>query len=71
MKQTPESRRDDEILRAFLTFTGGSYANLVDMAVKEKEAIRLRTKAKEAAAHKTTVKVTTPTNQKKEIKFGN
>lgn len=70
MKQTPESRRDDEILRAFLTFTGGSYANLVDMAIKEKEAIRLRSKAKEAAAHRTTVKVSTPQN-KTEIKFGN
>ena len=70
MKQTPESRRDDEILRAFLTFTGGSYANLVDMAIKEKEAIKLRSKAKEAAAHRTTVKVSTPQN-KTEIKFGN
>ena len=70
MKQTPESRRDDEILRAFLTFTGGSYANLVDMAIKEKEAIKLRSKAKEAAAHRTTVKVSTPQG-KKEIKFGN
>ena len=70
MKQTPESRRDDEILRAFLTFTGGSYANLVDMAIKEKEAIKLRSKAKEAAAHRTTVKVSTP-QSKQEIKFGN
>lgn len=71
MKQTPESRRDDEILRAFLTFTGGSYANLVDMAVKEKEVIKLRSKAKEAGAHRTTVKVSTPQNEKKEINFGN
>ena len=71
MKQTPESRRDDEILRAFLTFTGGSYANLVDMAVKEKEVIRLRSKAKEAGAHRTTIKVSTPQNDKKEINFGN
>lgn len=71
MKQTPESRRDDEILRAFLTFTGGSYANLVDMAIKEKEAIRLRSKAKEAGAHKTTIKVSTPQNNKKDINFGN
>ena len=70
MKQTPESRRDDEILRAFLTFTGGSYANLVDMAIKEKEAIKLRSKAKEAAAHRTTVKVSTP-QSKQEIKFSN
>ena len=71
MKQTPESRRDDEILRAFLTFTGGSYANLVDMAVKEKEVIKLRSKAKEAGAHRTTIKVSTPQNEKKEINFGN
>lgn len=71
MSQTPESRRDDEILRAFLTFTGGSYANLVDMAIKEKEVIKLRSKAKEASAHRTTVKVTTPKQTTKEIKFGN
>lgn len=70
MKQTPESRRDDEILRAFLTFTGGSYANLVDMAIKQKEVTKLRSKAKEASAHRTTVKVTTPA-KKEEIKFGN
>ena len=70
MKQTPESRRDDEILRAFLTFTGGSYANLVDMAIKQKEVTRLRSKAKEAGAHRTTVKVNTPPKNK-EINFGN
>lgn len=71
MKQTPESRRDDEILRAFLTFTGGSYANLVDMAIKQKEVTKLRSKAKEANAHRTTVKVNTPPKNNKEINFGN
>ena len=69
MNQSFESRRDDEILRAFLTFTGGSYANLVDMAIREKEAIKLRSKAKEASAHRTTVKVSTPQGKKQEIKF--
>lgn len=70
MKDSAETRRDDEILRAFLKFTGGSYANLVDMAVKEKEVIKLRAKAKENNAHKTTYKVTPPAKEKTDIQFG-
>ena len=42
---TPEQRRDDELLRAYLTYTGGSYADLVNMAIKEKEVKTLKLRA--------------------------
>lgn len=45
--ETPESRRDDEILRAYLKFVGGNYSNLVDMAINKEKVNRLKLKAKE------------------------
>lgn len=45
--ETPESRRDDEILRAYLKFVGGNYSNLVDMAINKEKVDRLKLKAKE------------------------
>lgn len=44
-KMSPESRRDDQILRAYLTFVGGNYGTLVDMAIKDKEVKNLRLKS--------------------------
>ena len=71
LKDTPESRRDDEILRAYLKFVGGNYSNLVDMAIKEKEVAKLKFKAKEAGARKTSYKITPPTKEdKKDINLG-
>lgn len=57
-KETPESKRDDAILRAYLKFVGGDYSNLVDMAINEKEVQKLRLKAKEN--HKLQMRVTKP-----------
>lgn len=57
-KETPESRRDDAILRAYLKFVGGDYSNLVDMAINEKEVQKLRLKAKEN--HKSQMRITKP-----------
>lgn len=68
--QTPEARRDDQILRAYLTFVGGNYASLVDMAIKEEKVRTLRMKSKQATA-KGGIKVTPPNNTKpKDIDFG-
>lgn len=61
-KETPESRRDDAILRAYLKFVGGDYSNLVDMAINEKEVQKLRLKAKEN--HKSQMRVTKPATPK-------
>lgn len=60
--QDPMARRDDEILRAYLTFVGGNYSNLVDMAINEKEVKSIRLKAKEN--NKSTLKITKPTTNK-------
>jgi hypothetical protein len=52
-KETAESRRDDEILRAYLKFVGGNYSNLVDMAINKQNVNTLKFKA----ANRTTNKV--------------
>lgn len=57
-KEDPNSRRDDEILRAYLKFVGGSYSNLVDMAVNDKEVNKLKLVAKERRA--SSIKVRKP-----------
>lgn len=61
--QTPESRRDDEILRAYLMFVGGNYSNLVNMAINKEKVATLKLKAKERNA--STVRITKPSNQNK------
>ena len=67
-KLTPEQKRDDEILRAFLTFTGGTYANLIDMAIKEEKIKTLKLHAKESK--KTSVRVKSATKKGNDLDFG-
>ena len=43
----PKKDFEDNILKAYLKFTGGDYSSLVDMAIKEKEVKTLRFKAKD------------------------
>ena len=62
-KQTPESRRDDEILRAYLMFVGGNYSNLVNMAINKEKVNTLKLRAKER--NSSTVRVTRPDTTKK------
>lgn len=59
MKVKPEDRLQDDILRAYLTFTGGKYSNLVDIAINDKNVKTLRLKAKQGTKG-TTVRVTKP-----------
>ena len=70
--QDQNARRDDEILRAYLTFVGGNYSNLVDMAINEKEVKSIRLKAKQN--NKSTLKITKPatndTKNGKDIDLG-
>lgn len=56
---TPEQQREDEILRAYLKYTGSSYSDLVAMAIKNEEANKLRYKVRSATTQGT-VKVTPP-----------
>lgn len=70
-KETMESRRDDEILRAYLKFVGGNYSNLVDMAVNKDKVAKLKLKAKERRT--STVRINKPATNKQtgvNIDFG-
>lgn len=70
-KETAESSRDDEILRAYLKFVGGNYSNLVSMAINKEKVNELRLKAKD---RKQTVRITRPadgaTKKTNSIDFG-
>lgn len=56
-KLTDEQYRSKELLDAWLLFTGGTYKDLVDMAIKEKQVADLRLKSKEQRTSKT-IKIT-------------
>ena len=58
--ETPESRRDDEILRAYLKFVGGNYSNLVNMAINKEKVAKLRLKSKER--NSSTIRINRPQN---------
>lgn len=61
----PEDALQDEILRAYLKFTGGTYADLVKMAINEEKVktLRLQSKNRKPAGQ---IKITPPTNQNTE-----
>ena len=59
---TPEQRRDDSLLRAYLRFTGGSYADLVNLAIKDQEVKKLRIIAKDNSRR--TARIVPPTSSK-------
>lgn len=54
-EENPNAVRDDEILRAYLRFTGGSYADLVKMAINEDKVKTLKLQAKTAKTKTTKV----------------
>lgn len=56
--ETIESRRDDEILRAYLKFVGGNYSNLVNMAINKEKVNTLKLRAKERNA--STIRINKP-----------
>lgn len=59
-----------EMLDAWLAFTGGSYKDLVDMAIKEEKVKTLRLKSKNNDGHKT-IKFTKPTNNNAKVNIDN
>ena len=69
--EEPSKRLNDEILRAYLKFTGGSYADLVNMAINQEKVNNLKLKAKQNANSKS-IKInrTTNTKQIKDIDLG-
>lgn len=64
-----EERLEDNLLRAYLTFVGGNYSNLVDMAINNEKVNKLKLKAKER--NNSTIKINKPkTNKETNIDFG-
>lgn len=70
MSRTADDNINEQLIAAWLTFTGGSYKDLVNMAVREKEVKTLRLKAKENDGRKTVV-ITKPANANKTIDIDN
>lgn len=68
--EDPQARINDDILRAFLKFTGGTYSNLVDMAINKKEVSKLILKAKENKKPTMSIKRPAVTKSNKEVDLG-
>lgn len=62
-KLTDEQYLNREILDAWLMFTGGTYKDLIDMAVKEDKVRQLRVKSKEQRSTKTVKVIKTPASK--------
>lgn len=60
--EDPKDSLNDAILRAYLKFTGGSYADLVNMAINQEKVNNLKLKAKQTGSK--SIKVTKPVNTK-------
>lgn len=56
--KAPEEKLNNELLKAYLEFTGGSYSNLVDMAINEKQVATIRLSNRTAKSKG--IKVTKP-----------
>lgn len=68
-KDSQENRLQDELLRAYLKYTGGSYSNLVDMEINKKEVNRLKVISKETKGK--SIRITaTPKAKSDKIDFG-
>lgn len=68
-KQDPESRIIDDMIAAYLKFTGGNYESLVNMAINEQKIKTIKINSK--VANKPKVKVISPVKPKdKTIDFG-
>lgn len=65
-KETDEETLNKDLLSAWLTFTGGSYKDLVDMAIKDEQVRVLKIKSKEHKAAKS-VKVIKANNDKADL----
>ena len=62
-KLTDEEYLNREILDAWLMYTGGTYKDLIDMAIKEDKVRQLRVKSKENRASKTVKIIKNPANK--------
>ena len=68
MKLSPAERRDEELLKAWLKYTGKGYDSLIEMAVSDKEAKKLKLTASQRKSTKGAIKITKPDNKKDALK---
>lgn len=64
--KSDDDNLNEELIAAWLTFTGGSYKDLVDMAVREQQVKTLKLKSKENEGRKTVV-ITKPANKTNKV----
>lgn len=70
MSKTPESRLNDNLLAAYLMFTGGTYESLVNMAINEEKVKTIKLKSKTSPKAKIKVAPKTNKTKSKDIDFG-
>lgn len=73
MKLSPAERRDEELLKAWLKYTGKSYDSLIEMAVSDKEAKKLKLTASQRKSTRGAIKITKPDSKNdvlKDERFG-
>lgn len=73
MKLSPAERRDEELLKAWLKYTGKGYDSLIEMAVSDKEAKKLKLTASQRKSTRGAIKITKPDSKKdvlKDERFG-
>ena len=68
--EDPQARLHDDILKAYLKFTGGDFTNLLDMAINKKEVNKLILRAKENKKPSISVRKPTPKTTNKDIDLG-
>lgn len=73
MKLSPAERRDEELLKAWLKYTGKGYDSLIEMAVSDKEAKKLKLTASQRKSTRGAIKITKPDSKNdvlKDERFG-
>ena len=73
MKLSPAERRDEELLKAWLKYTGKGYDSLIEMAISDKEAKKLKLTASQRKSTRGAIKITKPDSKNdvlKDERFG-
>lgn len=66
-KVAPEIAMQDDLLRAYLKFTGGNYSSLVGMAANKEQVLKLRTQAAQATTAKRTIVINSNGSNSKHV----
>lgn len=66
-KVAPEIAMQDDLLRAYLKFTGGNYSSLVGMAANKEQVLKLRTQAAQSTTAKRTIVINSNGSNSKHV----